>query len=392
MKSVPATIKHFAGVTLVAAALALPSSHPAFAEAAPEKGIVAFKYLNYEDSQPGQERIGVNAFSIMGMAPIAGKWSISTTYINDSVSGASPSAHTEFSTNFISGASKQTEKRNAIDLGITRYFQRGTVTLGSSYSKENDYLSRSYSAQASLSSEDKNTTLTLGGSYTTDTISPTGLIDINENQIVFDKKVVAWLGGITKILTKSDIVQLNLGYSNGTGDFTDHYKDWDQRPERRESKTVMTRWNHYFDRRDSTSRLSYRYYTDTFGIKAHTFELEYVQPIGDSWMIIPAARYSSQTAANFYFPVDPAGWNGVSQKTIDTFNAGQPVSLDQRLSAFGAITLGIKVEKRIAKDWLVNAKFENYEQRARWCMTGGGDKGLAPFNARFIQLGVSRQF
>lgn len=387
MKSIPTKKTHVIGAALIAAGMALPLSNSAFAEAAPEKGIVAFKYLNYEDrdSKPDRERIGVNAFSIMGMVPIAGKWSITTTYTNDSVSGASPSEHTNYSTNFISGASRIKELRQAVDLGVTRYFQRGTVTLGTSYSTENDYTSHSYSAQGSLSSEDKNTTFTLGGSYTTDTIEPTGQIDFSGNQAEYHKRTVAWLVGVTKVLTKVDIVQLNLGYSNGWGDFTDHYKGYDNRPESRNSETVLTRWNHHFDGSDGTSRLSYRFYTDSFGIHAHTFGLEYVQPVANEWTFIPSARFSSQTAADFYYPVPAEG-------NIELDPSAHYWSVDQRLSAFGALTLGIKVEKQIAKDWLVDAKFENYEQRAGWSITGGGDKRLAAFSARFIQLGVSRQF
>ncbi|MBV5302776.1 MAG: DUF3570 domain-containing protein [Chlorobium sp.] len=393
MKSVP-TRTTYIGAAIFAAAMALPLSQVAFAEAAPEKGIVAFKYLNYEDrdSNPEQNRISVNAFSVMGMAPVAGEWSITTTYTKDTLSGASPSAHTKYSTNFVSGASKMTEERNAVDLGVTRYFQRGTVTLGNSYSAENDYISRSISAQGSLSTEDKNTTFTLGGSYTTDTIEPTDETDINGNQTTYDKRTVAGLFGVTRVLTKEDIVQLNFGYSRGKGDFNDHYKEREQRPDRRESKTVMTRWNHHFNGIDGTSRLSYRYYTDTFGINAHTIGLEYVQPFENDWIITPSARYFSQNAADFYFPVDPATWSGISQAARDAYNAGEPVSLDQRLSAFGAITLGIKIEKKIAKEWLVDAKYEHYEQHARWSMSGGGDKELATFNARFIQFGISRQF
>ncbi|MEI6638387.1 MAG: DUF3570 domain-containing protein [Chlorobium sp.] len=374
MKSSPIKKTHLAGAALFAAALALPSSRPALAEAAPEKGIVAFKYLNYEDkdTNPAQERIEVNAFSVMAMVPVAGKWSISTTYTNDSVSGASPSHY-----NAVSGASIK-EHRQAVDLGLTRYFPRGTVTLGSSYSSENDYISRSYSALGSLSAEDKNTTFTLGGSYTTDTINPT----IDKSSF-YDKKSFALLAGITKVLTKTDIVQLNLGFSRGWGYFNDPYKMLDARPDRRESETVMTRWNHHIEGTDGTSRLSYRYYTDTFGIHAHTFGLEYVQPVAGDWTIIPSARYSSQTAADFYYPM-PADGN------INP--TGKYSSLDQRLSAFGALTLGIKVEKRIAKEWLVDAKYESYEQRAAWSMTGGGDKGLSPFSATFVQFGISRQF
>ena len=388
MKSLPTKKTHAIGAALFAAAMALPFSNAAFAEAAPEKGIVAFKYLNYEDSQPDADRMSVNAYTVSAMAPIAGKWSITTSYVNDSVSGASPTEHNHG----ISGASKITERRQAVDVGLTRYFQRGTITLGSSYSKEHDYISRSYSAQGSLSTEDKNTTFTLGGSYTTDTISPTGDTDMDDNQIRYDKRSVSALAGITQVLTKNDIVQLNLGYTKGRGDFTDHYKGWDLRPDCRESKTVMTRWNHHFDGPDGTSHLSYRYYTDSFGIRAHTFSLEYLQSLPGEWTLIPSVRFSSQTAADFYFPVDPTTFDTVSQIARDRYNAGQPSSADQRLSAFGALTLGIKVEKRIAKDWLVDLKYENYKQRARWSMTSGGDPGLKPFNATFIQVGLSKEF
>ncbi len=394
MKSLSTKKNHALGAALFAAAMALPFSNAVYAEAAPEKGVVAFKYLNYEDrdSRPDFDRIKVNAYSVMVMAPIAGKWSITTSYVNDSVSGASPNEHTSYSPNFISGASQMTERRQAVDVGLTRYFQRGSITLGNSYSEEHDYISRSYSAQGSLSTEDKNTTFTLGGSYTTDTINPTGDTDIDGNQNKYDKRSVGGLVGVTQVLTKNDIVQLNLGYTKGRGDFIDHYKSADLRPDRRESKTVMTRWNHHFDGIDGTSHLSYRYYTDSFGIRAHTFGLEYLQSLPGEWTVTPSVRFSSQTAADFYFPVDPSTFTGVPVIAFERINAHLPASVDQRLSAFGALTLGIKVEKRIAEDWLVDVKYENYEQRAGWSMTGGGDPELKPFSATFVQVGLSREF
>ena len=382
MKSIPTKKTHVIGAALIAAGMALPLSNSAFAEAAPEKGIVAFKYLNYEDSQPDVERISVNAYSVSAMAPIAGTWSITTTYTNDSVSGASPEYHSH-----VSGASKIHENRQAVDLGVTHYLSKGSVTVGSSYSSENDYISRGYSAQASIETEDKNTTFTFGGSYTTDTINPS-----NDKTSFYDKRTTAGLFGITKVLTKRDIVQLNFGYSNGHGYFSDPYKSYDRRPEKRQSKTVMTRWNHHFDGTDGTTHLSYRYYTDTFGISAHTLGLEYVQPFANGWTLTPLVRYYSQTAADFYIPVDSSG---ISPEAIYRYYSDPllpPVSLDQRLSAFGAFTFGIKVEKRIAKDWLFNVKYENYEQRPSWSITGGGDPGLEPLNARFIQVGLSREF
>ena len=108
--------------------------------------------------------------------------------------------------------------------------------------------------------------------------------------------------------------------------------------------------------------------------------MEYVQPLPKEFTVTPLIRLYSQTAARFYlsdFP-DPS-------QEFPMYS-----SMDQRLSAFGAITIGIKLEKKIAKDWLVDAKLEAYEQRAGWSITGGGDPGLLPFKARSIQLGLSR--
>ncbi len=375
MKSLPTKKTHVIGAALFAAALSFPSYHAAFAEAAPEKGIVAFKYLNYKDSQPDQEegRVGVSAFTVMGMAPIAGKWSINTSFTHDSVSGASPDGHTSI----VSGAS-QNEIRMATDLGVTRYFPDGSVTLGHSFSAENDYISRGYSGQGNFTTDDKNTTFTLGGSYTTDTIQQSH--QDTPPRISTGKRTVAGLVGVTQVVDKNNIVQLNFGYSRGKGDFNDLYKKWDVRPDRRVSKTVMTRWNHHFEGTDGTGRLSYRFYTDTFGINAHTLGYEYVQPLPCEWTVTPSVRLYSQTAADFYVPTSaPTG-------------GPEPYSIDQRLSAFGALTLGIKVEKRIAKEWLVDARFDTYMQRAEWCLSGGGDQGLEHFSFNSVQLGVSKEF
>ncbi|NTU54594.1 MAG: DUF3570 domain-containing protein, partial [Chlorobiaceae bacterium] len=51
-KVTPMKTTRVIGAALTAAAMFLPSSRSALADAAPEKGIVAFKYLSYNDSQP----------------------------------------------------------------------------------------------------------------------------------------------------------------------------------------------------------------------------------------------------------------------------------------------------------------------------------------------------
>lgn len=387
------------GALFVAAAMTLPSVQFASAETPPERGTVSFKYLNYQDSQSGdtartsgmsRDRIGVNALSVMGVMPFAGKWSVGVSFLEDSVTGASPAYHSSgfpAKNNATSGASG--ELRHAVDLELTRYYPQGSMTVGSSYSKESDYISRSASLQGSLLSEDKNTTFTLGGSYNDD------LIDLNRPNVVTvkqqvageKKQVAAAIVGMTRVLTKQDIVQLTLGYSYGSGYYTDPYKDPDNRPRNRNNTTFFTRWNHHFDGLDGTGRISYRYYSDTFGIRAHTLGAEYVQPLRRGWTVTPLLRLYTQSEADFYVSAASA-----ETATIPTPPGGAVYyTEDQRLSAFGALTFGLKVSKQLSSDWLVDLDIERYEQRDEWSQIGKGDPGVATFHARTIKVGLSRQ-
>lgn len=363
------------GFVLLAAAMALPAARTAQAEIAPERGMISLKYLNYQDSQPDHDRITVHAPALMVMAPVAGVWSVSGTFISDVISGASPAYHTEQLT-------KMNEHRQALDLSLTRYFPRGTLTVGASDSSESDYLSRGLTLQGTLSTEDKNTTFNFGTGVTADKINP------NNNNLHETKNVTDFLVGVTQVLTKQDIAQLDLGYSHGRGYFSDPYKLDDERPRERNHGTALVRWNHYFPATDGVSKLSYRYYKDNWDVRAHTLEAQYLQPLPYGWTLTPSMRLYTQTAANFYLPVDPATAPG---PTFPPFDA-TVYSEDQRLSAFGAITYGVKVAKQLNPDWLVDVKYEHYEQRYNWSLSGGGDSGLAPFYARILQFGISRQF
>ena len=53
---------------------------------------------------------------------------------------------------------------------------------------------------------------------------------------------------------------------------------------------------------------------------------------------------------------------------------------------------GLKVSKQLGPDWIVDAKFEQYGQRAAWRLFGNGSPGLAAFNARTVQLGAAYSF
>lgn len=385
------------GAALLGAAMALPCIMlSAQAETAPEKGTLSFKYLNYKerqqvtgnsgqsvawtDSQSGasayDDRVRVKATATSVLLPLNGQWSLSGTLVTDSISGASPAYHTQ-------SLSKLQDFRRAVDTSLTRYLPNGKLALGLSHSGENDYISRAVSLLATQASEDKNTTWTAGVAIQRDVINPANQIVANEK-----KRGSDWLLGVTQVVSMNDVVQLNVGHYSGRGYFSDPYKIYDERPTDRAHQTFQARWNHHVSALNGTSRLAYRFYTDTWGIRSHTLDAEWVQRLGSEWRVAPQLRLYSQNAARFYVEVDPR----IAPFPPSPSPNALHFSEDQRLSAFGAVTMGLKVTRQLSVDTAVDVKVEQYGQKAAWKFTGVGSQGLAPFYARSIQVGITHSF
>ena len=67
-------------------------------------------------------------------------------------------------------------------------------------------------------------------------------------------------------------------------------------------------------------------------------------------------------------------------------------SADQRLASFGAVTLSMKVAYAITAETVVDFKVETYRQAADLYLSGKGSPGLDPFNAQFVQIGLTHRF
>ncbi|GJI91414.1 DUF3570 domain-containing protein [Duganella hordei] len=365
--------------SIMAAALMLPGVQ-AHAETPPANGSISLGYLDYKDSQSGLDRITVHSPSVAIVAPVAGVWSIGASLVSDDVSGASPRYHTA-----VSGASHMQDHRTAGDASVTRYFERGSVTVGAAYSTEHDYVSRALSLQGSYESENKNTTWTVGVGHADDRIDPVNRIVSNEK-----KRTTNVLLGVTQVLTTNDIAQLTLTHSAGEGYFSDPYKSLDNRPRSRDESTLLARWNHHLASTGGTSRLSYRYYRDSFGVRGHTLGEEYVQPLSDGWTVTPEVRLYTQSAASFYY--DPVYDTRLGAPFPPGYNGSGYMSADQRLSGFGAVTLALKVSKQLDKLWSVDVKVSAYQQRGSWRLFHEGSPGLDAFRAQTIQIGINRQW
>jgi hypothetical protein len=71
---------------------------------------------------------------------------------------------------------------------------------------------------------------------------------------------------------------------------------------------------------------------------------------------------------------------------------GEPYTADTRLSAFGALTPAIRIDKQFDQGWSADLSFSYYQQRSSWRLGGSGSPGLLPLSARWISIGVSKTF
>lgn len=362
------------------AALALPGLS-AVAETIPEAGSISVDYLHYQDSQPGMDRISVRSPSVHVVAPMAGQWLLELGLVSDHVSGATPRYHTA-----VSGASRMADERHGADVRVTRYLGRATVSAGAAYSGEHDYQSKALSLAGTLSTEDRNTTGGLAIGVSNDVISPVTKTVVGERRHTFE-----WMATLEQVLTPRDVVKLDLSRSQGRGYYSDPYKFVDNRPRTRNITSVLLRWNHAFND-GSALRGSYRWYTDTFGIRAHTLGVEWDKPLAGGWAVTPAVRLYSQSKADFYFdPVYDSDF-GAPFPPGYVFGAKTLMSADQRLAAFGAATFGVKLAYAFGDGWRVHVKAERYRQSAGLRWSGGGSPGLIRLDAQTWQLGISKQW
>jgi hypothetical protein len=130
----------------------------------------------------------------------------------------------------------------------------------------------------------------------------------------------------------------------------------EKRPDYKFRQVVFLSGQHYFERLNGAAELSYRFYHDSYGIIAHTAEIDWNQKIGKYVMVSPLFRFYTQTAASFYgteFPGDP------TNPTV--FPTPQYYSSDYRLSALNSFTYGISLSVQVQKHLSLEVEYKRYE-------------------------------
>jgi hypothetical protein len=237
------------------------------------------------------------------------------------------------------------------------------VSGGINGSKEYDFTSLSGNASISRYFDVKNTKLSLGINYELDSVAPVGGVpqglSTMGSKVVLSstesKNVADLLLGLTQVMNRRWIVQLNynLGMSNGymndpykivsevvatggaAGDPTGTYY-YDKRPDTRvknavflDSKVHMDSWG--------ILGTSYRYFFDDWGITSHTFNVDWRFQLSPKWYIEPGLRYYVQNKADFY-----------RYFTVQGVALPQHMSADYRLGDMTATSFGLEAGRKLS--------------------------------------------
>jgi len=267
--------------------------------------------------------ITITGPSVLVRKNFADKVSISANYYVDNITSASIDAVTQ--------ASPYTEKRVQKSIGADYLNDKSTLSYSYTTSVENDFDATTHSFGISQEMFGSMTNVSLSYSFGDNIITQTGVDTFLETSKFNDFR-----SSISQVLTKNLIMSLTYDIITDEGFLNNPYRNIryidpndsseylfqrELYPETRTSNAASIGMRYFLPYRAAIFG-SYRYFTDSWGIKADTFEIGYVHPLEEKWTFETTLRYYTQTGANFYndlFPFeDPANVYG-RDKELSTF-------------------------------------------------------------------------
>ncbi|UCB55647.1 MAG: DUF3570 domain-containing protein [Thiotrichales bacterium] len=348
----------------------------AAAEAIENAWEVDGSYLHYSEV----DRVTVNKLIGSAKGFVSTKDTASIKVVFDAMSGATPTGAVKNANPLTStGASGGTgpvgggtaaplaefdDTRVAVSVDWAHEHTRTfNMNYNGAFSVENDWRSVSAAATANKENASRSTKFTFGAAITYDeiwrkgsTTTPEPLSRVEDNLFrgKGERSTTDLIAGITQVINRRTVAQLNLAFGIANGYMTDPYKifsvvdsngiEWDQyyegRPDSRMRWSITANLNHQTFPGNNNIHLSYRYYADDWDIKSHTLNWKHRFNFGKNIQYIePRVRLYTQSEAEFYqnsFFADP---------TAGAPNLPQFLSADYRLdemsSATGGLTYGI---------------------------------------------------
>jgi len=262
--------------------------------------------------------------------------SLSASYYVDAVSNAS--------IDVVTTASRYHETRIEKAAGLDYVYRDALVSLAASNSHEPDYNADSASIDVAQDLFGGMTTLNLGYSRGWDTVRKHGYPGFSEPADHWQYRL-----GLTQILTPTWLVSANLEAISDAGFLGSPYRAArvfgaaipERDPNTRTSRAVALRAVGSIDP-DRAVHAEYRYFWDTWAIRANTFELGYSQYAqARRWLLDGYLRYYRQTHASFYAD------NFTTEMTY--------MSRNRQLSTFNSVGLGAKASYSA---WRVPARYD----------------------------------
>lgn len=356
--------KHFA--TAFAIALLLMAVAKVSAGVLPEDRIDLL-YHAYDGG--GAE---INGPSILVRKKFADTVSINANYYVDMVSSAS--------IDVLATASPYTEERTQTSVGIDYLTGKTTLSAGATRSEENDYDATTYGFGVSQDFFGDLTTLSLGLSFGDDDVSRNGdavfADSAKRNRYSLSLSQVLTTDLIASVMMESVIDEgfLNNPYRSvrycvdaGCGSYAYESELY---PRTRNSDALALRAQYYLPYR-AALKVEARTYQDSWGIRANNWELRYVHPIADQWLVEAKVRRYSQTQADFYADLFPF-------KEATNFRARDKELSNYTTSSLG---LGVTYDVRWAKlSWFNRTTVNFYWDHMQFDYDNFRDVTAADFN------------
>ncbi|HIF87175.1 MAG TPA: DUF3570 domain-containing protein [Gammaproteobacteria bacterium] len=376
-------------LALSTTALALPGI--AGADAPPVESILSYKISNYKEDDLSRrevlfgdlDRYDIDVHQFQLITPVGRNMALRIDANYESLSGASPWFTLAGSNGdpvvSLSGASGIRDRRAEISVGGSYYLENGSISGNIGYSEEDDYRA----VYAGLSGErhfnNDNTTLSAGLSYSSDDISPTDAKLFNRVSDEHKNSASAYFS-VSQLINQVSSIQSGFSITEQSGFLSDPYKLRDVRPEDKTLLAWTTSYRRFFTSAGAALHLNYRLYHDDFGISSHTLNIAWHQNIGRSYRLIPALRYYSQSAADFFTNIDDFS----QPLTV-------PQSSDYRLSAFGAISGSISFVTDFG-EWTTTLTAERYIANEKYSAHEVSQPSTALVTYERISFGIDYSF
>jgi hypothetical protein len=339
--------------------------------------------------------------SVLVRKKFAEQFAVEANYFVDTVSGAS--------VDVLSNASVIKDKRKQKSLSVEYIHDKTTYNLSYTNSTERDYISNTTHFSLSQDMFGDLTTVSLGFTRSRN--------QVGENDGTSFAPIIDWLGhsdsrsydaGVSQVITRNLIAGLTFDVITDQGYLSNPYRliiyfdptnprgfsEGDQvYPKTRTSSAVEARAKYYLPYRAALSA-SYRYFSDTWGIRANTTELTYTQPVSNVWILEGRFRYYSQGHATFYSDLFPFA------------GAQNFESRDKELAASKNNTVGGKLTYTFLPDgWKmfkrgtatldisrIQFKYGDFRDIKDFAGTSEVDAPLYRFNATVFQIYLSMYF